>query len=174
MHRSSLFVIIALVLSFCCVHPVHGQQSSFLRTQTSSAVNITNKRVNSTQTETRELGFFPKFRPGAAGAAKGVIGAHNNGNANEEPPLWSKILAGFVMAGAFVSVIWCCTRCVRKCTELDQPAAKAIAPVEVSDEEKSTPTDFMTTKKIRETSDHSTVSQQTARTILASSVEDRC
>ena len=106
-------------------------------------MTITNKLVDSTPAETRELGFFPKFRPGAAGAAKGVISARNNGNANEEPPLWSKILAGFVMAGAFVSVIWCCTRCVRKCTELEQPAAKAIGPVEVSDEEKSTPTNFV-------------------------------
>ena len=125
---------------------MHGQQSSFLRTQTSSVVIITNKLVDSTPTVTRELGFFPKFCPGAAGAAKGVIGAHNNGNANEDPPLWRKILAGFVMAGGFVSVMWCCTRCVRKCTELDQPAAKAIAPVEVSDEEKSTPTDFVPPK----------------------------
>lgn len=146
MLRRSLFVILSLVLSMCwVVHPVQGQLSPFLHTQTKPVMVTTKAKVDSpssttTETETRDLIYIPKFRPGtAASATKGVLAADNNDDTNEEPPLWAKIVGGFVMVSGFIGIIWCCTRCVRKCTELEQTGTKAIAPLEVvPDEEEAT------------------------------------
>jgi hypothetical protein len=104
---------------------VHGQQSSFLRIQTSSAVNITNKRVDSTsstftETEMRELFYIPKPKiPKVVHNVdlETVIDTAANDETNEEFPLWEKLVVVLVVACGFVGIISCCKRYVRKCNE---------------------------------------------------------
>ena len=147
MLRRSLFVTLSLVLSMCwVVHPVQAQQSPFLRTQTKTVMVMTKAKVDSisststTETETRDLKY--RLPTTAVSAKKVVIATNDDQNTNEEPTLRAKIIGGVLMVSGLIGILWCCRRCFRKFIELEQPGtkAKAIAPLEVPDEDAATGT----------------------------------